>query len=621
MPLASPAVVPAKPPSSEPAAIEEYVSHVLGEADAGIELDDAFVRDEHAQMVWARHTVDRALSPLRARMAPLDGDGQPSGTINYLLEALRLRISTSPSPRLLCVYAMIRALGERDMNVYRWLLYAQGVCVLPGWIHRLVHNVWAGYYASQASATMASDATTRFKPALPLPGAAARVEGVCSEALSERMVLLSLETHALELLHYTLCVVRLRPSDLRALSVHFVDHLFDTMELAQQDHEEEYCMRLMRMILSLHEQCLVQDPSNGLHATIRHRLHTSKTFGEKLVFRLNRTSSATLPGCLFHFLTLKLLAEVFAQRETASYFYTNDLRVLVDIFLRELGSLAEAHELLRQAYLCVFRALLTQTQLCSDPYKRADVQLLLTHMVGGAQWHDVSPVTLALANDCLESEWFVGLQDGKTLVAPIQGGEVHAAQLTKEHAENQVHFHARPTLQTIQHTLVLRHIQSAAAAVACTRGTYVDMDATVMWPSHAAATESDVAPSEVDVLALERWTSAPPPTQVPTRRRVPPPRPRKPARMVPVHHPVMTQSLPDLTSIPPEAHETGSEPTHESPAHLSWRHLLRLRSKGRDAKEGRTIVGIGALTQPNADPPPPEHARPVRRRAPPPPPR
>jgi len=599
----------------------EYVSHVLGATNPGSELDDAFVWDEHAQMVWARHTVDRALQPLRASLAPLDGDREPCSTIKYLVDALRPRLTASPSPQLLCVYAMIRALGERDMNVYRWLLYAQGMCVLPGWIHRLVHNVWAGYYASQASSSVASDAAMRFGPALPLPGAAARAEGVCSEVLSERMVLLALEIHALELLHYVLCAVRLRPSDLRGLTVHFVDHLFDTMELAQQDHEEGYCMRLMRVVLSLHEQCLVQDPSSSLLATIRHRLHTSKTFGENLVFRLNRTSSATLPGCLFHFLTLKLLADVFSQRETASYFYTNDLRVLVDIFLRELGSLDEAYELLRQAYLCVFRALLTQTQLCSESYKRADVQLLLTHMVGGAQWHDVNPVTLALANDCLESEWFIGIHNGATLVAPIQGGEAHAVQLTKEHAENQVHFHAKPTLQTIQHTLVLRRIQSASAAIACLRGTYVDVDSTVLWPTQVAATEAEVAPSEVDVLALERWTSAPPPTQVPARRRVPPPRPHKPSRAVPVHHPSMTQSLPDLTCIPPtEAHETDPVPTNETPVQASWRHLLRRRGKGRDAKEGRASVSIGVRHRPDTDPPSPEHAQPVRRRAPPPPP-
>lgn len=604
--------------------MDEYVSHVLGATGTAADLDDAFVRDERAQMVWARHTVDKVLLPFGASLAPLDADKEPCGAAKYFVDALRPRLFASPAPQLLSVYAMIRALGERDMNVYRWLLYPHGTCLLPGWIRRLMHNVWAGFYASQASSSVASDAAMRYGPALPLPGAAVRVEGVCTEAQAERMVLLGLETHALELLHHVLCAVRLRPSDLRGLTVHFVDHLFDTMELAQQDQEDEYCMRLMRVVLALHEQCLVQDPSSSLLGTIRRRLHTSKTFGEILVFRLNRTSSATLSGCLFHFLTLKLLADVFAQRETASYFYTNDLRVLVDIFLRELANLAEAYELLRQAYLCVFRALLTQTQLCSEPYKRADVQLLLTHMVGGAQWHDVSPVTLALANDCLESEWFVGLHDGATLVAPIQGGEVHAAQLTKEHAENQVHFHAEPTLQTIQHTLVLRRIQSAAAAVACIQGTYTDAESTVLWPARVAAAETDVAPSEVDVLALERWTTEPPPSQAPVRRRTPPPRPHKPVRTVPVHHPAMTQSLPDLTHIPPmDAHETDSVPTNEAPASGSWRHRLRRWGKGRGEKEGHASVSIGALFRPdtNTGPSAPtqEDVRPVRRRAPPPP--
>lgn len=623
MPLASMATQPATASLSEPALMDDFVAHALNEASTVSPSADAFLRDEREQMAWARLKVNRALAPSLPSLAPLSGDREPSPAMKSILDALRSRLLTSPAPQLLRVYMMIRALGERDMNVFRWLLYTEGVCVLQGWIHQLVHNVWAGYYASQAGASLASDVCTQFGPALPLPGAAARVEGVLQEAVTERRALSCLETHALELLYQVLCAVRLRQSDLRGLTVHFVHHLFDTMERAQQDHEEEYCTQLMRVVLALHEQCLVQDPTSSLLGTIRHRLHTSQTFGENLVFRLNRTSSTTLPGCLFHFLTLNLLADVFSQRETASYFYTNDLRVLVDIFLRELGGLADSFELLRQAYLCVFRALLTQTQLCSEPYKRADVQWLLTHMVIGAQWHDVSPVTLALANDCLESEWFVGFHDNTTLVAPIQGGEAHAATLTEEHTDNQVHFHAKPSLQTIQHTLMLRRIQSAAASVACIRGTYTDVVSTVWWPTQVAATDAEVAPCEVDVLALEQWTSAPPPpAPAPARRRVPPPRPQKPARMMPVHHPSVSHSYIPPTELP-ETPTTDEAPMSKGTvAEGTWRHLLHRRGKSRD-DEG--LTGMGALRRPGTQPPSyratPEDVRPGRRRAPPPPPR
>ena len=43
-------------------------------------------------------------------------------------------------------------------------------------------------------------------------------------------------------------------------------------------------------------------------------------------------------------LILKILYVLFSSRLTAEYFYTNDLCVLVDVFLRELADLDEENE-------------------------------------------------------------------------------------------------------------------------------------------------------------------------------------------------------------------------------------------------------------------------------------
>jgi len=43
-------------------------------------------------------------------------------------------------------------------------------------------------------------------------------------------------------------------------------------------------------------------------------------------------------------LVLKLLYILFTNKGTSEYFYTNDLRVLVDVFLRELVDLDEESE-------------------------------------------------------------------------------------------------------------------------------------------------------------------------------------------------------------------------------------------------------------------------------------
>ena len=43
-------------------------------------------------------------------------------------------------------------------------------------------------------------------------------------------------------------------------------------------------------------------------------------------------------------LILKLLYEIFSTPKTYEYFYTNDLRVLIDVFIRELYDLPEECE-------------------------------------------------------------------------------------------------------------------------------------------------------------------------------------------------------------------------------------------------------------------------------------
>ena len=49
-------------------------------------------------------------------------------------------------------------------------------------------------------------------------------------------------------------------------------------------------------------------------------------------------------------LVLKLLYLLFTTKGTSEYFYTNDLRVLVDVFLREIVDLDEESESVQPLY-------------------------------------------------------------------------------------------------------------------------------------------------------------------------------------------------------------------------------------------------------------------------------
>lgn len=79
-------------------------------------------------------------------------------------------------------------------------------------------------------------------------------------------------------------------------------------------------------------------------------LHGSlyRTFGENVILLLNRETETSL-----QLLILKLLYLLFTTKATYEYFYTNDLRVLLDVIIRNLMDLPDEKISLRHTYLRV----------------------------------------------------------------------------------------------------------------------------------------------------------------------------------------------------------------------------------------------------------------------------
>lgn len=115
-------------------------------------------------------------------------------------------------------------------------------------------------------------------------------------------------------------------------------------------------------------------------------------------------------------LILKILYLLFTTPGTQEYFYTNDLRVLLDVFIRELVDLPDEAETvsnlhclglrltrqLRHTYLRVLYPLLNHTQLRNDPYKRPQIKLILRSFTSHGHIKDVDPTTTRLVERCLE---------------------------------------------------------------------------------------------------------------------------------------------------------------------------------------------------------------------------
>lgn len=251
---------------------------------------------------------------------------------------------------------------------------------------------------------------------------------------------------------YEVCrVQRLNESELAIFDERFIDHLFELVETTRNNQDESLNWAVIRLICALNEQFMVatlpkkkvntassrdlpslaehdsperqrpraraQSASPAPHphgvvdtedgkkhnrvlVVLMRRLGSSKTFGENVIFMLNRSENSPAGLCL-KLLILKVLYLLFTTEGTSEYFYLNDLRVLLDVFIRELVDLDEDHDALRHTYLRVLYPLIAFTQMKHDPYKREQIKLVLRSLVGNQHFKDVNLTTKRLVERCL----------------------------------------------------------------------------------------------------------------------------------------------------------------------------------------------------------------------------
>lgn len=200
------------------------------------------------------------------------------------------------------------------------------------------------------------------------------------------------ELHRLlmELLYEMSRIQKISLDHLAHVTDEFVQRLFDIIEEVSNDVTDPYHYPVIRVVLVLNEQFMVaaHDPdhlkrtiplTNKVVKVLSAQGSRYKTFGENIILLLNREDETSL-----QLLTLKLLYLLFTTPPTYEYFYTNDLRVLVDILIRNLLDLPEEATSLRHTYLRVLYPLLEHTQLQNPPYyKQTELRKLLS-VLGGA---------------------------------------------------------------------------------------------------------------------------------------------------------------------------------------------------------------------------------------------
>lgn len=235
-----------------------------------------------------------------------------------------------------------------------------------------------------------------------------------------RLLLTFQKTSALRLrrvlleLTFEMCKIqRIQPDDLAQISDRFIDSLLRTVVNADRDDTSLYDASVMKVLLSLNEQYMIAAYDED---TEDNHIFSSKVldlisldidgyveFGAKLVLLLNRA----IDTCL-QIMGLKLLYLFFTNEPTYEYFYTNDLLVLIDVFIRELHDLPNDEETLINTYLRVLHPMMINSQIRHEPYKAAsltDVLEMLSGHKGSSTFLTVSETTLRLAVRCLGVPW------------------------------------------------------------------------------------------------------------------------------------------------------------------------------------------------------------------------
>lgn len=171
---------------------------------------------------------------------------------------------------------------------------------------------------------------------------------------------------------------------------------FNHYNLAEADFEDEsklIAYEEFKLLLLINEQYMMMSLSSnikenkvfeGLLAERGEAAHGISGFVNLLVYHLNREQSH-----IFKILMLKFLYVVFTTSSSAKLPYLNDLKILVDITIRELNDMSYTGEdlstnsFLALAYLKVLYPMLTFSQISElDPcYKPAEITDMLRNVV------------------------------------------------------------------------------------------------------------------------------------------------------------------------------------------------------------------------------------------------
>ncbi|KAJ8933363.1 hypothetical protein NQ314_014078 [Rhamnusium bicolor] len=162
---------------------------------------------------------------------------------------------------------------------------------------------------------------------------------------------------------------------------HFLAFVLDNIEYPPDtDLDEQIPDLFLNLIISYNLQ-FTEEKENPVLAALEDR-DVAKTFTEKILLLINREED---PVRIFdhepappHSL-LKLFNDLFSRRSTAELFYTNDVKVLIDIIVRNISDLSPG-DMRRQQYLELCRRVMKNTNYEEHKHKIDEILKCFTRI-------------------------------------------------------------------------------------------------------------------------------------------------------------------------------------------------------------------------------------------------
>lgn len=182
--------------------------------------------------------------------------------------------------------------------------------------------------------------------------------------------------------------------------------LFEKLKVQPRDENEVNFLKF-RLLLVLNEQYMFQcglkvkngDKVNYVFQAMIEKIQYFQVFNEILILNFNRELDR-----VDQILMLKFLYTVFSNSVTNNLVYLNDLKVIVDIIIRQLFNLQIGKsEYLVNIYLRVLYCILTETELKNHPYKKDELTEVLEYTSSS---DDSVEKTKILAKRCIDCTYF-----------------------------------------------------------------------------------------------------------------------------------------------------------------------------------------------------------------------